>query len=151
MSDQADLFTDTPAMRDFWTSPGINEVAAALAKAQAVIPGAIKESVNPHFKSRYADLASVWEACRKHLTANGIAVIQMPACHGAEVVLTTMLVHSSGQFFASSLAMLAIDNRPQSVGSASTYARRYALASMAGVAPEDDDGNAASGQGQQRA
>ncbi|HET9304826.1 MAG TPA: ERF family protein [Candidatus Sulfotelmatobacter sp.] len=144
---QEELFVE-PIQRTFWHSDQINEIAAALAKAQATIPGAIKESTNPHFKSKYADLASVWEACRKHLTANGIAVIQMPAGRDAETTVTTMLVHSSGQFFASSLTLRAIDDRPQSLGSAITYARRYALAAMAGVAPEDDDGNAASGRGQ---
>jgi hypothetical protein len=127
-------------------SPEIHELAAALAKAQAVIAGAEKVGFNPHFKSKYADLSSVWEACRKALTANGLSVVQGTenGPDGGSVAVTTMLLHSSGQWMSSTLTMRPTKDDPQGFGSACTYARRYALAAMVGVAPEDDDGNAAS-------
>lgn len=127
------------------TSEQINELAAALSKAQGQIKGAAKDSTNPHFKSSYADLASVWEACRAALSENGIAVIQTPHtdeagnCH-----VVTMLTHSSGQYVRDSFSLPPTKPDPQGYGSAITYMRRYALAAIVGVAPEDDDGNAAS-------
>lgn len=129
------------------TSEQINEIGAALAKAQAKIEGASKDSDNPYFKSRYADLASVWSACRDALTANGIAVVQSPEADGPKVTVTTLLTHSSGQWIRGSLAMTATKADPQGIGSCVTYARRYSLAAMVGVCPEDDDGNAASEPG----
>ena len=128
--------------RDFWHSPELDKIGAALAKAQGEIEGAEKSGINPHFRSKYADLASIWAACRAPLAKNEIAVVQMPTQSG----VTTMMVHGSGQFFASRLEMKAKDDTPQNIGSVITYARRYALAAMTGVAPEDDDGNAASGR-----
>jgi len=119
-------------------------LGAALSKAQAEIEGASKDSVNPHFKSKYADLASVWDACRGPLTKYGLSVVQLLAADGAKVTVTTMLLHSSGQWIKSELSMTAQKNDPQGIGSCATYARRYSLSSMVGVAPEDDDGNAAS-------
>lgn len=121
-------------------------LAAALAKAQAVIEGAIKDSKNPHFGNAYADLASVWAAVRKPLTDNGLAIVQMPGkFDGKTITVTTMLVHSSGEWVACDLLMPTDKPSAQAVGSAITYARRYALAAFCGVCPEDDDGNAASG------
>lgn len=125
-------------------SETINEIATAMAKAQAEIEGAKKDSTNPHFKSSYADLASVWDACRKALTANGLSVVQGPVSDEGRVGVTTMLMHSSGQWIESTLFMRPTKDDPQGAGSCLTYARRYALAAMVGVAPEDDDGNAAS-------
>lgn len=125
-------------------SESINELAAALAKAQAVIVGAIKDSTNPHFKSRYADLASVWDACRKPLTDHGLSVAQTATTDDQRVGVTTLLMHASGQWISDTLLMRPTKDDPQGVGSCITYARRYALAAMVGVAPEDDDGNAAS-------
>lgn len=133
-------------------SEPINELAAALAKAQALIQGAVKDSTNPHFKSRYADLASVWDACRKPLTDHGLSVAQTTGtAEDGRVRVTTLLLHASGQWIADDLLMKPVKDDPQGVGSCITYARRYALAAMVGVAPEDDDGNAASGTGQQKA
>jgi hypothetical protein len=125
-------------------SDSIAALAAALAKAQAEMAGASKDKTNPHFKSAYADLASVWEACRTALTKNGLAVMQPVSADEAQVTVTTILTHNSGEFLSSDLTMTATQNTPQGIGSCITYARRYALASMVGVAPEDDDGNAAS-------
>jgi hypothetical protein len=133
---------EQPTM-SFATSPTIGALAAALAKAQAEIEGASKDKLNPHFKSRYADLASVWDACRSPLTGNGLSVVQVPMASGPTVTVVTMMMHSSGEWLRGDLTMTAQQNTPQSVGSAITYARRYALAAMAGVAPEDDDGEQA--------
>jgi len=129
------------------TSDQINELASALAKAQAAMHGAAKSAENPFFKSKYADLAAVVEACREALTTNGIAVVQSPTTDGPHVSLETWLIHSSGQFMAGTVTATAKDDSPQSVGSAVTYLRRYALQSFAGVAPEDDDAEAAQGRG----
>lgn len=120
-------------------SEAINELAGALAKAQAVMAGAAKDSTNPHFRSKYADLASIWDACRPALTANGLSVAQAPSVEGHRVSLTTLLLHSSGQFLESNISAVAKDDGPQAIGSVITYLRRYSLASIAGVAPEDDD------------
>jgi hypothetical protein len=130
------------------TSEQLNELAAALAKAQAQVRGAIKDANNPHFKSSYADLASVWDACREAITANGLSVVQAPepGPDGA-VCVTTRLMHSSGQWMEASLCCRPMKNDAQGVGSVITYLRRYALAAMVGVAPEDDDGEGASGRG----
>ena len=127
------------------TSPQINELAAALSKAQGAMKGAVKDSSNPHFKSKYADLSSVWDACRKVLAANGLSVIQTPEeSERQEVRISTTLLHSSGQWITSTYAIPVTKADAQGYGSAITYARRYSLAAMVGVAPEDDDGNAAS-------
>jgi hypothetical protein len=128
-------------------SESINELATALAKAQGKITGALKDSANPFFKSKYADLAACWDSCRLPLSENGLSVIQVPAADEQGVVLTTILAHASGQWIKSMLRMVPKDGSPQSVGSALTYARRYALAAMVGLAQVDDDGNAASGKG----
>ena len=127
-------------------SESIAKIAEALAKAQGAIKGASKDSRNPHFGNKYADLSSVWDACREALTANGIAVVQAPAAEGQKVTVTTLLSHVSGEWMESDLCVSAQQATAQGVGSAITYARRYALAAMAGVAPEDDDGEAASGR-----
>jgi hypothetical protein len=129
-------------------SEQINEIAAALSKAQAVIAAAVKDKTNPHYKSDYADLASVWDACRKPLTDNGLSVAQAASTTDGRVGVTTMLMHSSGQWLSDSLVMKPTKDDPQGVGSCITYARRYALAAMVGVAPADDDGNAASAKTQ---
>lgn len=133
------------------TSEQIHELAAALAKAQAEMGGAVKDSANPFFKSKYADLASVMDACRGPLSKHGIAVVQSPRAEGATVSLDTLLIHSSGQWVRGTATTTAKDDSPQSLGSAITYLRRYALQSFAGVAPEDDDAEAAQGRGRQTA
>lgn len=125
------------------TSESINELAAALAKAQAQITGASRTAANPFFKSRYADLASVWDAVRGPLTAHGLAVVQAPSTEGARVTVTTRLIHSSGQWIEASLAATCKDESPQAIGSAVTYLRRYGLQAVAGVPSVDDDGEAA--------
>lgn len=128
-------------------SEHINELAAALAKAQGEITGALKDSANPFFKSKYADLASCWDACREPLSKNGLAIVQSPEMGADGLTLTTLLTHSTGQWIRSVFRMLPKDDTPQGVGSALTYARRYALAALIGIAQVDDDGNQASGRG----
>ena len=128
------------------TSENINELATALAKAQGEITGALKDSANPFFKSKYADLASCWDACRAALSKNGLAVTQFPTTDPTGTYLVTSLLHSSGQWMRSSLLVQPKDDTPQAMGSALTYARRYALTAIVGVAQVDDDGNAASGR-----
>jgi ERF superfamily len=130
-------------------SEQINELAAALALAQGEIAHAKKESENPHFKHRYADLASIWDACRVALTKRGLSIVQSPRLiAGGDLWLVeveTTLLHQSGQSLSDILAVPVNPASAQAVGSAITYARRYALASFVGVAPEDDDMTAGSG------
>ena len=133
------------------SSDQIDAIASALAKAQAKITAASKDRTNPHFGQKYATLASVIDASREALTANGIAVLQ-PVCatmeDGVAVVrVRTILLHSSGQWLGMTLAIQARDGGPQAVGSCITYGRRYGLSCMAGVAPDDDDGNEGQGVG----
>ena len=129
-------------------SETIGALAAALSKAQADITGALKDSSNPFFKSKYADLASCWDACRKQLAANNLAVIQTIYVHweSGQTMLATTLVHSSGEWIRSDLPVLAKDLSPQAQGSGITYARRYALAAIVGLAQIDDDAEAAQGR-----
>lgn len=130
------------------TSETINELATALAKAQGVMGGALKDAANPFFKSKYADLESVWSACRKALSDNALAVMQTTDWVPEQGVrIITTLVHSSGQWMRGVLPILAKDQTPQGTGSAITYARRYALAAMVGVYQTDDDAEAAHGRG----
>jgi len=129
-------------------SETINELAAALAKAQGQITGALKDSANPFFKSKYADLASCWDACRKQLSDNGLSVIQttdleQSGTADCVVVVRTILAHSSGQWISGILPVKAKDDGPQAQGSGITYARRYALAAIVGLAQIDDDAEAA--------
>jgi hypothetical protein len=125
-------------------SESIANLAASLSKAQAAIEGAVKGKVNPAFKSKYADLASVWDACREALTDNGLSVVQSPGhLHEGRMEMTTMLLHASGEWMRGSLSIPLGKVDAHGYGSATTYARRFALAAFVGVAPEDDDGNAA--------
>lgn len=128
-------------------SDSIDQIADSLAKAQAKIKGAVKDSKNEHFKNRYADLESVWDACRDALTSNGIGVVQSPeTAEDGTVIVYTLLAHKSGQWFEGALACKPMKFDAQGVGSTITYLRRYALAGMCGVAPADDDGEAAVGR-----
>lgn len=129
-------------------SEQLDKLAIALNKAQGQLKAAVKDKENPFFHSKYATLGSVWDACREALLANGFSVIQ----HGTDVdgkpVLTTTLLHASGQWISGDYLLNPIKNDPQAVGSAWTYARRYGLAAMVGVVTdEDDDGNAAAAPG----
>lgn len=144
------------------TSDLTNELAEAFAKAQAKFGAAIKASQNPAFRSKYADLASVIDATLEHLNAEGIGIMQHPALEykpagdGVEafVIVTTRLMHKSGQWMESDVSLPAVMRDrfdAQSVGSAITYACRYALRSICTVPQADDDANAAVGQGSSEA
>ena len=127
-------------------SESINELAAALSKAQGTMRGALKDSDNPFFKSKYADLASVVEAIRESFSANGLSYIQtVEPTEKNEAKVGTTILHSSGQWIDCGCVAVPVSKADaQGFGSAITYARRYGLSAAAGVAPEDDDGNAAS-------
>ena len=118
-------------------------IYSALAAAQTAMGPALKESANPAFKSRYADLANVMAACMPALNANGIAVIQPTVDEENQRYVKTILAHESGETLECRVPLIVGKNDMQGYGSAVTYARRYGLMCMAGIAPEDDDGNAA--------
>ena len=130
----------------------ISELAKALCKAQGKMKHAIKDANNPFFKSKYADLASVVDASRPALVENGLSIVQYTEGN----VLFTMLLHSSGEWVRGSIPLKPMrqvkdkgwepSDDPQSYGSCLTYARRYGMAAITGVATEDDDGNAATGR-----
>jgi hypothetical protein len=128
----------------------LKELAGALAKAQTQVKGAKKDASNPFFKSNYADLASVWDACREALTSNGLSVVQFPGYGNGVATLETVLLHSSGEWMSATAGAPVGKQDAQGVGSVLTYLRRYALAAVASVSPEDDDGNAASGKKSER-
>lgn len=128
-------------------SPTLGKLFEALAKVQAKLESAPKDKKNPYFKSSYADLPGVWDACRSHLTDNGFAVLQTIEGTKESSFLVTWLGHSSGEWMKSKLPLLPVKQDPQAQGSAITYARRYALSAMVGVcADEDDDGEKAMGR-----
>lgn len=126
------------------TSQEINHLAGALAKAQAAISKAEKNSENPHFRSSYADLGAIWDACREPLTLNGLSITQWVSSQEGERGLITMLMHSSGQFISSFFPFIIEKPTMQGLGSAISYAKRYSLMAAIGIAEADDDGNEAS-------
>lgn len=128
-------------------SESIDKLAGALSKAQSQIEGAKRDSDNPFFKSKYADLASVWDACKKQLTDNGLAIVQTTEFAGERLVLKTTLLHTSGQWVESIYPIITAKPDAQGMVAALTYARRASLAAIAGVCPIDDDGETAVGRG----
>ena len=126
-------------------SENIGQLALALSKAQGQMKFAAKDANNPFFKSKYADLASVIEAIKVPLSANGIAFVQATDFEDSAVIVETILLHESGEWISGRLRMQPTKNDPQGVGSAVTYAKRYGLQALVGVPSDDDDGNAATG------
>jgi hypothetical protein len=125
-------------------SDTIAKLAAAVIKAAAELKNPAKDSVNPFYNSKYADLASVRDAVLPVLARHDLAVLQLPCELDNAAALTTLLTHTSGEWVETTIKLRPVRNDPQGVGSALTYARRYALQAIAGVAAEDDDdGNAA--------
>jgi hypothetical protein len=123
----------------------MKEIAVALVLAQTKFQPALKNSQNPHFRSKYADLGACIEAVIDALHDNGIALIQHTAESDKGIIISTTFLHRSGEIYeAGSLFVPASQQTPQAYGSALTYARRYSLMTACGIAPEDDDGNAAS-------
>jgi hypothetical protein len=126
------------------SSETIGELASALASAQAAMTNVVKMKENPFFKSSYADLGAIWDVARAPLTKNGLAVVQSASAANGEVVVTTRLIHKSGEWIEDSLALRPTKPDAQGIGSTITYGRRYSLAAFVGLASvEDDDGNAA--------
>lgn len=125
-------------------------LAAALAAFQGQAHGAAKNAANPHLKNKYADLSSIWEAIREPLSSNGLSVVQLPAPgENGTLKLVTRLLHSSGEWIESEIAMPLGKQDPQGYGSALTYARRYGLSALLGITQEDDDGEGAMQRGKQ--
>jgi hypothetical protein len=131
------------------TSEQINELAAALSKAQGAMEAAKKDESNPYFKSKYADLAGVIEVSQKPLADNGLSLIQGGGwVEGTKTVkLTTRLMHSSGQWIEDDISVEVEKPTSQAVGSAITYCRRYSMQAFIRVAAEDDDAEGAEGRG----
>jgi len=140
-------------------SAEIGKLAEALSKAQGEIKGVIKDSANPFFHSTYASLAACLDVCRKPLSDNGLAIVQAPMLVEGKIRLKTILIHISGEWISCEYPIepmrqvkdrgWEISNDPQSMGSAVSYARRYCICSMIGMAPDDgtdDDGNLATGK-----
>lgn len=129
------------------TETSTGALAKALSAAQGEMEGAKRDAENPFYKSKYADLASVWDAIRGPLTDNGLAVAQTTdLTEDGTLVVVTTLMHESGESISGRMPVKAKDDSPQAMGSGVSYARRYALAAICGVAPEDDDGEAAQGR-----
>ena len=123
----------------------MKNIASALVRAQRGFAPALKTSTNPHFKSKYVDLAGCIEAVVDALNAAGIALIQRTSEDSTGVTVETVFVHESGEMLeCGKLHVPASKQDPQGYGSALTYARRYSLMAACGIAPEDDDGNAGS-------
>lgn len=127
-------------------SDSIKEIAPALAKASATIRGAAKDGKNKHFGSTYSTLASAIEACREPLAENGLFIVQDQdgITEHNTIRLKTRVFHSSGEWIETVCETKPKSFTPQDIGSAITYVRRYGLMAVVGIAPEDDDGNAAS-------
>lgn len=124
-------------------SEQINEISKALAKAQGELKHASKDSNNPYFKSKYADLAEVWSTCRQALSDNNLSVAQLLDIIDGKPALITILSHSSGQWMKSTAVLPIGKPGAQEIGSCITYFRRYSLAALVGVYQDDDDGEKA--------
>jgi len=132
-----------PTLIDDTMSPTIAKLADAMSQAQGELTGAVKDSTNPFFKSKYADLAAVQDAIRAPFSKHGLAYIQTTEPHSDTVVVVTLLTHKSGEWIRGKLEMTPAKRDPQGIGSTITYARRYALAAIAGIAQVDDDAESA--------
>lgn len=138
-------------------SESIKELAMALSKVQGQLTFAKKDNANPFFKSKYADLASVWESCRTLLSQNGLSIIQFPSGYRTDIhtvndkdtvehlmSLITIITHESGEWMSQEMTVPVTKADAQGAGSCITYMRRYSLAAVVGVYQDDDDGNSAS-------
>jgi hypothetical protein len=126
-------------------SESIINLAKSLSKAQGEFNHAKKDTKNEYFKSSYADLASVIDAAKKPLADNGLSVCQIcETTESNDIILETILMHASGEFIGGKYPIRPVKTDPQAMGSAITYARRYAFSAITGIAADDDDGNAAS-------
>lgn len=126
-----------------YTERATPELFSALSKAQGEIENAVKGSTNPHFRSKYADLAEVLNTIRPTFAKHGLCLIQSTGFDGTMVSVETIVAHSSGGFVSSTASCVPAKTDAQGIGAATTYLRRYGSAAMGGIAQEDDDGNAA--------
>ena len=134
------------------TSETLDALAAALSKAQGAMTNASLNKENPFFKSKYADLAGIRDTVTPELAKNGIAVVQYTTMGEGCLIVCTRLIHTSGQWIESQYPITADTNKPQAMGSAMTYARRYSLSAICGISSEaDDDGNEAETHGKKPA
>ena len=124
------------------TSNEINELAAAMSIAQGQMGAAYKNSSNPHFKSSFADLASISDVIKQPLSENGLSVVQFPINNEQGVAITTRVMHKSGQWIEESFGIKPVKAGPQEYGSLISYFRRYALAAIFAIPQTDDDANA---------
>lgn len=124
-------------------SESISKLAAALCKAQSSMGGAIKDSANPFFKSKYADLGAVVKAVKEPFAENGLAYVQFPIASDNRIGISTRLMHTSGEWLEQDFSIPYSQIDPQKAGSVLTYFRRYSLAAVAGVPQVDDDAEAA--------
>lgn len=124
-------------------SESIAKLAPALVAAQAEMGGAVKDSANPFFKSKYADLTSVVKAVKEPFAKHGLAYTQLPIRTEHGIGVATRLIHESGEWLESEFTLPMVKNDPQAAGSALTYSRRYALQSLAGIPTADDDAESA--------
>ena len=126
------------------TSEQIADIATSLAKAQSAVKVAQKNKRNPHLKNEYSDIAAIWAACRQALNSNGISVVQqVTAAEGQKVAVTTLLMHSSGQWIELGPLEVPVQKfDAQGVGSAISYGKRYALSAAVGVVSGDEDDDA---------
>jgi len=124
-------------------SETIAELAAALSKAQGQIEAATKGSVNPAFRSKYADINALRDAIREPLAVNDLSLLQFPRTLEGRVEVETMILHKSGEYMAETLSMPVSKQDAHGIGSALTYARRYGMSALLNLAADDDDGNAA--------
>jgi hypothetical protein len=126
------------------TSESIKQIAEALVSAQKEIRFAVKDSTNPHYKSKYANINSVIDAVKAPLNNNGIALIQsLSPSDDNKLHLTTRLIHSSGEWIEDTAVCPIQKQDPQGLGSAISYIRRYSLSAMCAVYADDDDGHSA--------
>lgn len=131
-------------------SESIDKIAPAILKMQGALRGAIKDSANTFFKSKYADLESCWDALRAPLQDNGLAIVQtMSFVESMGPTIITILLHESGQFIEGEQPVMAKAASPQDLGSAITYARRYGLSAITGLIQVDDDAESSMKRGQQ--
>jgi hypothetical protein len=126
------------------TSDSIKHIAEALVLAQKEIKFASKDSTNPHFKSKYANINSVIEAVKAPLNNNGIAILQsLSPSDDNKLHLTTRLIHSSGEWIEDTAVCPIQKQDPQGLGSAISYIRRYSISSLCALYADDDDGQSA--------
>lgn len=134
-------------MSDLSMSTSIEKLSPAILAAKKEMTNAVKDSKNPFFKSKFADLNSVREACEPALAKNGVSVLQPMVQKDGKTFVRTMLLHESGQYLCSDTEVVcAKQNDPQAYGSAISYARRYGLQSLVSLGAEDNDAEGAMGR-----